>query len=268
VPDEPEDEPEYEEPDDDPHYGENGTYERVPGVLVDPEAPLPSRFRELIDPLRTLRAAYPGDGKHVVFLFDSLDRIPDPARFREAVEHDLRVLKAAGIGVVVVGPIRFMVGTDRAIADLFDQTHFVRAHDPMSAAGLAFLSQVLRARAEPDALPDACLAPLARASGGVMRDLIALAKRAGQEAYAVGHDAITPDDVSTAVDAFGRSLAVGLDDDEVKKLQHVQKGKGFVIRGERELSLLETGRILLHGENRFAVHPALAPLLEAIPEAA
>lgn len=35
-----------------------------------------------------------------------------------------------------------------------------------------------------------------------MRDLIALAKRAGQEAYAVGHDEILDEDVKRAVDFF------------------------------------------------------------------
>jgi hypothetical protein len=69
-----------------------------------------------------LRNAYLGPGRHAVFLFDSLDRLPSPQRFRDAVEHDVRVLKAAGIGVAVVGPIRFMVGTERALTDIFDHT--------------------------------------------------------------------------------------------------------------------------------------------------
>ncbi|WP_437765089.1 hypothetical protein WMF27_31810 [Sorangium sp. So ce281] len=251
--------------DEDAPYGE---YLHVPGVIVSPDEQLPSSFKLLATHLRTIRAIYPGEGKHIVFLFDSLDRLPSAERFREAVKYDLRALKTAGLGVAVVGPVRFMSGTDRAITDLFDQTHFLIAHDPTSSDGLAFLTQVLRKRAEPGALPDECLAPLARASGGVMRDLIALAKRAGQEAYSVGHDQIMLEDVAKAVDAFGRSLAVGLDDEQVKTLHHIRRGKGFVIRGERELSLLETGRVVLHGESRFAVHPALAPLLDAIPEAA
>jgi hypothetical protein len=238
------------------------------GALVARETTVPYLPRVLAEQLRTLRAAYPGGGRHAIFLFDSLDRLPHPDNFRDVVQDDLRALKAAGIGVVVVGPLRFVAGTDRAIGDLFDQTHFVPAPDPVTQDGLAFLTSVLRARADPSALPDECLAPIARASGGVMRDLISLAKRVGHEAYAAGHGRISPDDVARAVDAFGRNLAVGLDDAQVKRLRHVQRGKGFVIRGEQELSLLETGRILLHGESRFAVHPALAPLLDTIPEAA
>jgi hypothetical protein len=238
---------------------------RIPGTLVPPLSPTLAR---LIPDLRTVHDAYPGAGRHAVFLFDSLDRLPDPLRFREAVEHDLRVLKAAGIGAVAVGPIRFMAGTDRALADLFDHTHFQMAMDPEQPEGLTFLTTVLRRRAEADLLPDECLAPLARASGGVIRDLLALAKRAGEDAYAAGHGAITAESVARAIDAFGRSLAIGLDNEQVQQIRHLQQGGGFVIRGERELSLLETRRVLLYDQSRWAVHPALVPLLDAIPEAA
>jgi hypothetical protein len=239
-----------------------------PGVITPPKAPIPSSLNALVPHLRTVRAAYPGERRHVVFLFDSLDRLPSPSRFRVAVEHDVRVLKASGIGVVVVGPIRFMAGTDRALTDLFDYTHFWLATDPAAPEGLAFLTKVLRTRAEPDVLPDESLAPLAQASGGAMRDLITLAKRAGEEAYTAGNDRITQKDVARAIDGFGRGLAVGLDDDMVKTLRHLKSTGTFVIRGEMELSLLETRRVLLYDRNRFVVHPTLAPLLDATPDAA
>lgn len=207
-------------------------------------------------------------GAHAVFLFDSLDRLSSPERFREAVEQDLRVLKAAGIGAAIVGPIRFMVGHDRVIGDLFDHTYFQLATDPNKPEGLAFLKAVLRRRADDDILPDECLAPLARAAGGALRDLINLAKLAGNEAYAAGHDPIAREDVDRAIDAFGRNLAVGLDAMQVATLKHLQHQGGFVVRGERELSLLETRRVLLYSGSRWVVHPALAPLLDAVPEAA
>lgn len=238
----------------------------VPGVLVAPEPPIPNDLEELIPHLLALRAT--DQNAHAIFLFDSLDRLPGPERFLEALQYDLRVLKTAGIGVVIVGPTRFIPGHDRAITDLFDQTHFQLPPDPNRAEGLAFLKDILRQRASADLLPDECLEPIARASGGVLRDLIQLAKLAGNVAYAAGHDPIMGDDVARAIDIFGRDLAVGLDDEQVKKLKHLQRGRGFVVRGERELSLLETRRVLLHDRSRWTVHPALAPLLDAIPEAA
>jgi Cdc6-like AAA superfamily ATPase len=240
----------------------------VPGVIVPPKDPIDPSLAPLVDHLRILQAAYPGDGKHAVFLFDSLDRLPEPERFREVVQDDLPVLKAAGIGVAIVGPIRYMVGTDRSVTSRFDQTHFRLGFDPALPSNLTFLSDVLRKRSDADFLTSEAIVLLARASGGVLRDLISLAKRAGQEAYAAGHDRVTEEDVKTAIDAFGRSLAVGLDDEQAKMLRHLHGGGGFVIRGERELSLLETGRVLFYEGNRWVVHPTLVPLLDAMIEAA
>jgi hypothetical protein len=250
-----------------PGNGDHDVYPmNIDGALVSPERPLPEDLAEVIPHLKALRSYAPGADAHAVFLFDSLDRLPNPERFREAVEHDLRVLKAAGIGAAVIGPIRFIAGNDRAIADMFDHTHFQLATDPERPEGVDFLQAVLRRRAGTEVLPDECLEPLARASGGVLRDLISLAKSAGNEAYAAGHDPIGLEDVGRAMDAFGRDLAIGLDDEQVKKLKHLRRGGGFVIRGERELSLIETRRVLFYGESRWTVHPALAPLLDAVPE--
>ncbi|MEO5725405.1 MAG: hypothetical protein ABI134_08015, partial [Byssovorax sp.] len=145
--------------------------------LVVAEATVPYGIERQAAQLQTTCAAYPGKDKQVIFFFDSLDRLGSPARFREAVHHDLQVLKAAGIGATIVGPIRFLVGADRSIADLFDHIHFQLAADPSLPEGLSFLTRVLRARAEPDILSDECVKLLANASGGMMRDLITLAKR-------------------------------------------------------------------------------------------
>ena len=240
----------------------------IPGVIVPPKDPIDPSLAPLVDHLRIIQTAHPGDGKHAVFLFDSLDRLPEPERFREVVQDDLPVLKAAGIGVAIVGPVRYMVGTDRSVTNSFDQTHFRLGFDPSSPANLQFLSNVLEKRSDPGFLPAEAIALLVRASGGVLRDLISLAKRAGQEAYAAGHDQVTEDDAKTAIDAFGRSLAVGLDDEQAKLLRHLHGGGDFVIRGERELTLLETGRVLFYEGNRWVVHPTLVPLLDAMIEAA
>jgi hypothetical protein len=101
-----------------------------------------------------------------------------------------------------------------------------------------------------------------------LRDLIALAKRSAEEAYAAGHPTITLQDVTRASEAFGRSLALGLDDDQLKILKAVAESGAFVVRGERELSLLETRRVLLYPGTRWAVHPTLVGLIAKIPEMA
>lgn len=104
--------------------------------------------------------------------------------------------------------------------------------------------------------------------GGHPRDLISLAESAGEEAYVSARDRVELDDVRRAIDAFGRSLAVGLDDAQVRILKHLQVEGGFVVRGELELSLVETRRVIQFSGMRWSVHPALAPLLADIPDAA
>ena len=101
-----------------------------------------------------------------------------------------------------------------------------------------------------------------------MRDLISIAKAAAQEAYLAGADAVGIDHVARAAEQRGRALAVGVDSEDVLILKKVKETSGLVIRGPRELSLLETRRVLDYGGGRFAVHPALARLLDLMTVAA
>lgn len=256
-----------DEPDHDPPDYEETEY--VPGVLEPPPqtALVPWPMHNLIPSLRMLRDHVLGEDKSAVICFDSLDRLERPGLFKTMAVDDVRALKRAGIGVVVAGPIRYSVGNDRSLVDIFDHTYFNLAVDPRQPPGLEFLCEVLRKRSTASGLlPEGILAPLARASGGTLRDLITLAKRSAEEAYAAGHPTVEIEDVERAAEALGRSLAVGLDDAQLKLLRGVESTGGFVVRGERELSLLETRRVLLYPGNLWAVHPTLAPLLDLMPE--
>jgi hypothetical protein len=241
-------------------WDEPGRRVRVPGVLVPPTGS-GAGLAEVGGALQVVRTKYPGDDKHACFLIDSLDRLQNATRFREAVQDDLKELKRARIGLVLVGPARFMSGTDRSVIDLFDNVHFRLAADPLAPEGAEFLGKVLRTRADRNILPDESIAPLIETSGGVLRDLISLAKRAGEEAYAAGRARIERTDVRKAAEAFGRTLVVGLDKAESEVLKRVLDGKAFSISGELELSLIETRRILLYEDNVWRVHPALKPIL-------
>lgn len=228
---------------------------------------------EYADLIERCASQHSDAGRSILMLFDSLDRLPQTAHFKTLIVDDVRALKSAGVGVVIVGPARFMVGHDRSVTDSFDHVYFQLATDPSTPQGREFLIRVLRQRSDSDdLLSDECLPALARASGGVLRDLIALTKLSAEEAYANGHAQITAEDVARASDAFGRSLALGLDDEQLEILETVANSGSFVIRGERELSLLETRRVLMYhprpGEvsNRWAVHPTLLELMTQLTE--
>jgi len=208
-------------------------------------------------------------GLHVVVLFDSLDRLGDAADFEKNVAQDVAALRQAGIGVVLVGPLRCMYGTDRAIVDRFDYFYYQPCVDAQQdAASLGFLLDILRARADADILPDAPCRRLAEYSGGVLRDLITLAQAAGEEAYLGGADQITEAHVEAAADAFGRKHLLGLGSDELEVLQRVRTKGIFVQTSDKDLALLVTRRVLEYqnGRPRYAVHPTLRPLLEQLAE--
>ena len=256
--------PDYDEPPDEPperpiHH---------PGVLKAPtNSSLPRDVSLLIESLRILAQHYPGPRAHAIYLFDSLDRLASPTRFVEAVG-DVRALKQAGIGAMVIGPVRYAPSFDPTIQSVFEHIHFVGVVDPDTPSGSQFYGEVLRRRAHSTVLPDNMLSPIATASGGILRDLLGIARRAGEEAYVDGRDRIEQADVDVATRILGESLAFGLDAAQLAVLRHLDAGKGFVIRGAGELALIEQRRVIASGPGVWRVHPALRPVLAGIPEVA
>ena len=245
-----------------------GHFVHTRGVLHAPPDPLrPGRFSELVGPLIALKSTVLGDA-HLVVAFDSLDRLADPKRFKHAVEHDLRVLAASDVGSIVIGPIRYSLGNDRSILELFDLVKVVPTVDAMRDGGREFLGRVLRVRDEDGIIPDEILPRLAEASGGVLRDLLSLARRAGEEAYSRAHDVVVDDDVDMATSALGDTLAFGVDDAALRVLRRLDEAGEFVIRGESELALVDQRKILNVGPGAWRIHPALLPKLRAIPKEA
>jgi hypothetical protein len=268
------DEPDhYDENDEPPDDWEPGYQQPYPvrhdGVLKTPEEPMrPGRYAELVEPLKGLHALAVGDRAHTILAFDSLDRLSDATRFRDAVRHDLPVLAAAGIGTIVVGPVRYSLGFDRSVHDLFDGVQVVPSVDTENDRARDFLREVLRARDVQGMLPDGARGRLVEASGGILRDLVSLAQRSGEEAYSRGHDTVDDDDVGMAVSALGDALAFGIDDAALRVLRTLEEKNQFVIRGETELSLVDQRRVVNLRTGTWRIHPALLPKLHAIPREA
>jgi energy-coupling factor transporter ATP-binding protein EcfA2 len=254
-----------DEPED---YEEDGEYVEVPGVLRKPPGDTPPSYTSLIGSLKRihekLRTRYP----HIVFLFDSLDRIVDMDGFEKIVSEDVRILRSLGIGVVLVSPLKTLYGAYRPIVQRFDSVHQVQWSDPEEPAGREFLFNVLQARAPQGLLSDAGATRLAELSGGVLRDLIGIARNAGEEAYLSNDDVITEKHAEIVGDAYGRTLLLGTNSDDIKKLQLVREQSKFVPVTDNDLALLMTGRVLEYrGVGvRYAVHPTIRPLLDQITE--
>ena len=252
----------------DPEFGPPTYAVETPGVLIPPEPPLDGDLPARIQALQQLLLAVQSlqNKRRILLLIDSLDRLTDLDAFSAVVVHDVRALKDAGVGVVLVGPLEVLFGTHRPITDRFDHTYHVSAVDVSAQSGPAFLGEILRVRAPSGILSAAAISDLVRLCGGVLRDLNALTESSGEEAYIAGSDSVTPDHVATAADRFGRTLMLGLGADEIDVLQRVRQKGTFIQTSDKDIALLVTRRVLEYGDGRvrYAVHPTIEPLLDQL----
>jgi len=211
---------------------------------------------------------------HIVLIFDSLDRKRNLGDFKQIIWEDAEALHRVGIGVLLTAPLAIMYGESRVmIEDFFQERTFLQTavdvkHDKQA---IDFLTRVINARAPEAMIPaDACLA-LAEASGGVLRDLIALGHLAIQEAYAAGADHVGLSHVERAAKTFGRQFLRQLSEEEHNILNRLRtKGQFFGVTDE-ELNLLAERRIVVYsttdGDTRYAVHPTIEPFLAPMGQA-
>lgn len=271
----PDDEPPDDEPpDDEPPDDEPPTiYVRVPGVLKPPSVEAThASWTEAAAILEKIQHKLAARATNLCLLFDSMDRIVDPTAFERAVVNDLAVLRALKIGVVMVGPPALLYGTNRPIVDHFDQMHLLPTPDPADDGEREFLQRVLAARTPEGLLSTEGALHLVRLSGGVLRDLIGIARNAGEEAYLSGDEHITKAHADAAGEEFGRTLLLGLDAGELAKLQTVRTQGTFIPTTDKDLALILTGRILEYRSqqrgvpSRYAVHPTICDLLAQLAE--
>lgn len=238
---------------------------QVEGVVTPPQRDWHEIAATQVERLAEFAEAMRASGRHFVVLFDSLDRTTNRGAFTQLVDQDIAALRRCKIGVVLIGPIRSLEGFGRLDVDRFDKLHVQGPIDvAQDDAGREFMFQVLRARVDEAMLADGEVLAIVAASGGVLRDLISLAKAAGEEAYLHGSDVIAMAHVEAAVDTFGRSMMIGLHKSEVDTLKHLRDGGGFVWTTDDDLSLLATRRVLEYPRRRgqFSVHPTIVPLLD------
>jgi len=241
------------------------------GILVAPEQ-VTGRVEEVRDALLGALGLAGLEGVSYVALVDGLDRLNDISAFKQVVDEDIKALTSAGVGVVLAGPLRCLYRADRVISEEFEYFTFQPWRDPgADAVTAALLRDLICRRLPADALDSSAAEKLVRFSGGVLRDLIALAQLACEEAYLGGANTVAIAHVDTAIDAFGRKHVLGLQDDEIQILERVRVSGSFVHTSDKELTLLMTRRVLEYAEGaarRYVVHPTIEHLLRQLnPEA-
>lgn len=251
----------YGDYDDDVHS--NSDWVHTPGLI---QPPSPVMHPSVDEKSLTLSALVQGFSDTTpIFLFDGLDRTADISVWQDILNNDVIGLTSAGAGVVLVAPLTLLYGTHRPLTQSVDRVHRQPIVDPGGAAGVAFLRDILQRRADDLFDADAATA-LCHWSGGIPRDLIALARTAVEETYVSGRDRVTVTEVDLAASTFGRELIMGLTKDDLALLDRVRRDGTFIPTDDTAYALLLSRRVLEYGAgpHRYALHPTLAPLLEQL----
>jgi hypothetical protein len=261
----PYDEPEYDyEGDDEEEEGLSGYYDivRTPGKLTPPMPALQRDIQTATQELNNVIQVLSNFDLDVVVFFDGLDRLLQPEKFWAVVDQDFRALRSLRVAVLSTAPISVLYGAGKQVADHFDRVHHIAPL--VSSAGEDQLRNVIEKRQGTDLLAAATTTMICGASGGVLRDLITLARDAGEEAYIAGGDRIEAHHAEATIRQLGTSYLRGLGTDQLEALRQLHATKSFDLSSSLNIQLLVTRRVLEYSSTEFRVHPALLPI---IPEA-
>ncbi|MDB9310274.1 hypothetical protein PN471_16845 [Aphanizomenon sp. CS-733/32] len=206
---------------------------------------------------------------NLVLLFDGLDRLDDAKMFMQLVFSDAKAISSAGVGLVLVGSLTAIYGNyhdtiNKSLDYFYYQPFFDVENDPEA---YKFCEKIIQTRSSEDFIEESAIKALIRFSGGVLRDFITLTQASIEETYLSGEDRVQEKQVLKAVDSTGRNQLLGISDNELKVIKQVLQTGTFIPRTDEDLRLL-VRRVILeyrYPKLRYAVHPAIKPLLEQIP---
>jgi Cdc6-like AAA superfamily ATPase len=205
---------------------------------------------------------------NLVLLFDGLDRLDDAKMFMQLVFSDAKAISSAGIGLVLVGSLTAIYGNyhdtiNKSLDYFYYQPFFDVENDPEA---YNFFEQIIKTRSSEHFIEESAMKALINFSGGVLRDLIILTQASIEETYLSGEDKVQEQQVLKAVDSTGRNQLLGISDNELKIIKQILQTGTFIPRTDEDLRLL-VRRIILeyrYPKLRYAVHPAMKPLIQQI----
>jgi len=247
-----------------------GDYEGEPTIRVDVPGLMRLRFpalrrevKQVKELLLPIAAPLLERDAQITLLIDGLDRLIKAERFREFAEQDLQALRGTKMTVIIVAPLLLWYDKSRFLQDYFDLVKHIpaAAADPQDSA---FLRQILERRGALELMDRAEVTSIAKYSGGVIRDLLTLARSAAEYAYRDGEDRIGRQHVRAAVKQLGNRYLVGLGKTHRMRLRRLADNEEFPIEDSTARELLVNRQVLEYfsrGREFFAVHPALAKVL-------
>ncbi|MGA2773190.1 MAG: hypothetical protein ABSG26_20475 [Bryobacteraceae bacterium] len=239
----------------------------VPGLMRLRFPALRREVKELKELLLNIASPLLDNDAQITLLIDGLDRLIRPERFREYADQDLQALRGTKLTIIVAVPLLLWYDPSRFLQDYFDLVK----HIPAAAAGpgdLAFLKQILERRGALELMDRAEVTSIARCSGGVLRDLLTLARSAAAYAYRDDQDRIGRKHVLAAIKQLGNRYLAGLGTTKRLRLRRLAASNEFSIQDPTAQELLVNRQVLEYfdrGREFFAVHPALAKVLPKPP---
>jgi hypothetical protein len=235
--------------------------EKVPGKLKPPLPALNRDVQEIRSPLNEFLSVAKESRKDVAVIFDGLDRLLDATKFWSVVHQDLRLLRELKVSVIATAPLSvlFGAGVGQSISDHFDRVHHlaVIASEP----GNTSLWSVLEKRRGSELLNGLLADSICHYSGGVLRDLISLARDAAEEAYVSDRDSISAADIEKVAHQLGTGYLRGLGPEAINTLLELESSKSFKVNVAANVELLLTRRVLEYSSTDFRVHPALLSVI-------
>jgi hypothetical protein len=205
--------------------------------------------------------------KKIIFFCDGLDRLEDVDRFAKIIRSDIQSLKQLGIGLLVVGPMLFTHSEDQDAKDLIDYPYYQPCFDvEQDQDARTFLTDVILTRLpKPDFFRNGVIDRLVKQSGGVLRDLVTLTQAAIEEAYLAGDETLELTHVEKAVQSLALRM-LRISEKEVAILRNQLQGEHFVLGTPESFKLLSSRQVLeyRYPTLRYAVHPAIVPLLQPV----
>jgi len=163
----------------------------------------------------------------------------------------------------MVAPLLLWYDKSRFLQDYFDLVK----HIPAAAAGpedSTFLRNILERRGALELMDRSQADSIAKYSGGVLRDLLTLARSAAEYAYRDDGDRIGRPHVTAAIAQLGNRYLVGLGNSHKRLIRNLLENYAFDVDNSTARELLVNRQVLEYfsgGRESFAVHPALAKVL-------
>ncbi|HMD99534.1 MAG TPA: hypothetical protein VKM93_19670 [Terriglobia bacterium] len=235
--------------------------ENIPGKLKPPLPALLRDIQEIRHPLEEFMTIAREFHKDIVVIFDGLDRLLGATKFWSVVFQDLRLFRELKVSILATAPLSvlFGVGIGQSASDHFDRIHHlaVIAANPEDGS----LRPVLEKRGGYELLTRVEADSICHYSGGVLRDLISLARDAAEEAYVSDRDSVTAADVEKVVRQLGTGYLRGLGPEAIRTLLDLEGSGSFRIDQPANVELLVTRRVLEYSSTDFRVHPALLSVI-------